>query len=283
METNITNERIVATLSKGLIEPKISVVGCGGAGNNVVHSIYWSNKNVDTIAINTDESKLEKIDAHKKILIGKDVTHGQGAGGFPEVGEYCAECAKDAIASVLKGRDIIFIVAGMGGGTGTGAAPVVAKISKDLNAVTFIIAINPFSHEVDRYELAKEGVKKLRAVQPSTIVLENDGLLDIAGDVTFNESFSIMERSIGKIIDSVRSKITESFISSIREDVEEMMAERENDTSNISVNVPMAPVEEVMVASDMRSAAPAAMAMTATVEPQGAPFVTSLNAELITR
>jgi cell division protein FtsZ len=74
-------EQIVATLSKGLVEPKISVVGCGGAGNNVVNSIYWSNKKVETVAVNTDESKLDNILAHKKVLIGKDVTHGQGARG----------------------------------------------------------------------------------------------------------------------------------------------------------------------------------------------------------
>lgn len=222
------NEKIVAALSKGLIEPRISVVGCGGAGNNIVHSIYWSNKQVETVAVNTDESKLEKVDAHKKVLIGKDVTHGQGAGGFPEVGEHCADRARGAIEGVLKGSDIVFIVAGMGGGTGTGAAPIVAEVAKGLNAVTFAIAINPFSYEGGRQEVAKHGIRKLKQAAETTIVLDNDRLLNIAGDVTVNESFSIMERSINKLIDSVSTKITEDLMTQIREEVAEAMEEYDN-------------------------------------------------------
>jgi len=228
MQNEIRNEEIVRMLSKGLIEPKVSVVGCGGAGTNVVHSIYWSGKNgVETVAINTDETKLEKVDAHKKILIGKDVTHGQGAGGFPEVGEYCAESARSAIRDAIKDSDIVFIVAGMGGGTGTGAAPVVAGVARELDAVTFAIAINPFSYEKDRQKVASDGIKKLKGMTETTIVLDNDQLLNIAGDITIGESFSIMERSIGKIIDSVCNKITESFVTQITADVQEMLQDME--------------------------------------------------------
>jgi cell division protein FtsZ len=221
-------EQMVAALSKGLVEPKISVVGCGGAGNNVVNSIYWSNKNVETIAVNTDESKLEKIDAHKKILIGKDVTQGQGARGFPEVGEHCADQARGALESVLRGSDIVFIVAGMGGGTGTGAAPVVAEVAKDLNAVTFAIAINPFSYETSRQNAAREGVKRLKGVAENTIVLENDRLLQLAGDLSINESFAIMERSISKLIDSLSTKISEDIMMGVREEVENYFRHKAN-------------------------------------------------------
>jgi cell division protein FtsZ len=260
MEGN--SEHIAATLTKGF-EPKISVVGCGGAGNNIVHSIYWSNKNVETIAVNTDESKLERVDAHKKVLIGKDVTHGQGAGGFPEVGECCAEKAKSTIESMLKGSDIVFIIAGMGGGTGTGAAPVIAEVAKNLNAVTFAIAINPFSYEKNRQVTAKEGITKLRKVAENTIVLDNDRLLQIAGDINVNESFSIMERSINKIIDSVSSKITESFMIQFREEVAETL--RHGDHCIEIVAQPMvSPMAEIIsVAAPM-----AEMAFSASITPE---------------
>lgn len=214
------SEQIVATLSKGLLEPKISVVGCGGAGNNVINSIYWSNKRVETVAVNTDENKLERISAHKKILIGKDVTHGQGAGGFPEVGEHCADKARSALESVLRGSDIVIVVAGMGGGTGTGAAPIVADVAKGMDAVTFAIAINPFSYEKGRQAAAKEGITKLRGVTENTIVLDNDKLLDLAGDVPVHEGFAIMERSINNIIDSMTQHISEEVVSPIRQEVE---------------------------------------------------------------
>lgn len=223
---NIKKEQIVATLSKGLVEPKISVVGCGGAGNNVVNSIYWSNKKVETVAVNTDETKLDNIVAHKKVLIGKDVTHGQGAMGYPEVGEHCADMARSYLESVLKGSDIVIVIAGMGGGTGTGAAPVIAEVAKGLNAVTFAIAINPFSHERGRQETAKDGIKKLRGVAEHTIVLENDRLLQLAGDVSINESFAIMERSINGMIDSMTHRISEDVIAPIREEVDAYMREK---------------------------------------------------------
>lgn len=208
---------------KILMEPKITVVGCGGAGNNVVHSIYWANKNVETIAVNTDEVKLEKVDAHKKILIGKDVTHGVGAGGFAEVGEHCAATARSTLEDVLKGSDIVFIVAGMGGGTGTGSAPIVAEVAKGLNAVTFAIAINPFSYESCRQETAEAGIRKLRNVAETTVVLDNDKLLQIAGDYTMTESFSVMDLSINKIIDSVSSKITEDLMTQFKDEMAEAL------------------------------------------------------------
>jgi cell division protein FtsZ len=224
MERTMKTEQIVAMLSKGMIEPRITVVGCGGAGNNIVQSMYLDcRNNVETVALNTDEKKLDNIEVHKKLLIGKDVTHGQGAGGFPEVGEYCAEAAKPMIREMLKDSDIVFIVAGMGGGTGTGAAPVVAQVSKELDAVTFAIAITPFSFETERLRKANEGIRKLKEVASTTIVLDNDRLVDIAGDISVEESFSIMQRSINKIIDSLCTQISESFISQIVPEVEDMI------------------------------------------------------------
>jgi cell division protein FtsZ len=226
MEKSVLEEQIISMLTKGLVKPKIAVVGCGGAGNNIVHSVYWNSKSeVETIAVNTDEGKLGRIEAHKKILIGKDITKGRGAGGFPEVGEYCAECAKEVFEDVLGDSDIVFIIAGMGGGTGTGAAPVVAEVAREGGAVTFGIAINPFSHEVDRCQKAREGIERLKKAAETTIILENDRLLDIAGNLALMETFSIMERSIMKIIESVDSKISQSFFTQIETDVKEILNE----------------------------------------------------------
>lgn len=262
------SEQLVATLSKGLLEPRISIVGCGGAGNNVVNSIYWSNKKVETVAVNTDETKLEKINANKKILIGKDVTHGQGARGFPEVGEHCADQARSALQSVLKGSDIVIVIAGMGGGTGTGAAPIVVDVAKGMNVVTFAIAINPFSYEKGRQAAAKEGIRKLRGVAENTIVLENDRLLDLAGDIPVNESFAIMERSINNLIDSMTHRITEDVVAPIREEVEAYFREAPEITI---VNQPaLAPVAELVTAS----AEPKAVEMT---------FTAAVNPELLSR
>lgn len=223
MDKTMRAEQVVAMLSKGMIEPKITVVGCGGAGNNIVQSIYSGcRSNVETIAVNTDERKLAEIEVHKKVFIGKDITEGKGANGFPEVGEYCAENARPTFKKMLSGSDIVIVVAGMGGGTGTGVAPIVAEVSKELDAVTFAIAINPFSFETERTKKASDGVKRLQAVTNNTIVFNNDRLLELAGDSTVSESFAIVERGIMRIIDSLCAQISESFISSITPEVEEI-------------------------------------------------------------
>ncbi len=255
------SEKNVTNLNKVPMEPRITVVGCGGAGNNVVHSIYWANKNVETIAVNTDESKLEKVDAHKKVLIGKDVTHGVGAGGYPEVGERCAKNARAALERVLDGSDIVFIVAGMGGGTGTGSAPVVAEVAKGLNAVTFAIAINPFSYEACRQDAARAGIGKLKSVAGTTVVLDNDKLLQIAGDYTMTESFSIMDMSINKIIDSVSSQITTDIMSQFKDEMAEALHGAEC-RAEVMPRPAVAPVAELINADAPTSAMPFAEAMT---------------------
>ena len=227
MMKGIKKEQIVADLSRSLMGPKISVVGCGGAGNNIVNSLYWSNKNVKTIAINTDQSTLEAIEAHTKILIGTDVTFGKSANGFPEVGEHCAELARGAISKHIKDSDIVFIVAGMGGGTGTGAAPVVAEIAREANAVTFAIAINPFSHEGGRKEVAREGIRRLKQAASNVIILENDRLLNLAGDCTISECFGIIERSVNNLIGSLSERISRQLQEQISQEVSETMMEVE--------------------------------------------------------
>jgi len=249
MNRTMKTEQIVAILSKGMIEPKITVIGCGGAGNNVVQRIHCDCRTrVETIALNTDEKKLEQIEADKKVLIGKDTTQGDGAMGFPEVGEFCAERARSTIKEVLSGSDIVIIVAGMGGGTGTGAAPIIAEVSRELDAVTFAIAIHPFSFETERVKTAGEGIKRLKEVAETTVVLDNDKLLQYAADAKLSDSFAIMDRSIIKIIDSFCTQISESFISQIVPEVEEMVQNLDAEESFQMTSMP-SPEAELIHAS----------------------------------
>ncbi|HUR63172.1 MAG TPA: cell division protein FtsZ, partial [Candidatus Thermoplasmatota archaeon] len=114
-------------------EPKIVIVGCGGAGGNTVNRLHKVGvRGAETIAINTDKQALDLVEADKKLLVGKTITRGLGAGGYPEVAERCAEQARGKLEEMLKGADLVFITAGMGGGTGTGTAPVVADVAKKM-------------------------------------------------------------------------------------------------------------------------------------------------------
>jgi cell division protein FtsZ len=212
-------EEIINAIGTSLGEPTIAVVGCGGAGSNIVHGIYWKSSRIETVAINTDEEHLRSMDAHKKVLIGKDVSFGKDAGGFPEVGEHCAEKARTVIHEALKGYDIVFVVAGMGGGTGTGVAPVVASVAKEMNAVTFGLPIMPFDHEGDeRKRIASEGALKLKDEADFTIVLDNNKLMSFAADMPVAEALKIVDRSVLRIIEAVSSQ-TSSYVSSLMEDL----------------------------------------------------------------
>lgn len=212
-------EDIINALGASLGEPAVAVVGCGGAGSNIVHGIYWKSNRVDTVAVNTDEDHLRKVDAHKKVLIGKDVTFGSDAGGFPEVGEHCAEKAREVLKEALRGYDIVFVVAGMGGGTGTGVAPVVASVAKEMNAVTFALPILPFDTEgASRRQTAIEGTSKLKEHADFTIVLDNNKLMGVASELKLSEALKIVDRSVMRIIDSVCDQ-TSSYVSSIMEDI----------------------------------------------------------------
>ena len=212
-------EEIINAIGTSLGEPTVAVVGCGGAGSNIVHGIYWKSNRVETVAVNTDEEHLRKVDAHKKILIGKDVSFGRDAGGFPEIGEHCADKARDVIKEAIKGYDIVFVVAGMGGGTGTGVAPVVASVAREMNAITFALPILPFDIEGDaRRRTANEGVAKLKDQANFTIVLDNNKLMSIGAELPMAEALKVVDRSVLRIVDSVCHQ-TSSYVSSMMEDI----------------------------------------------------------------
>src|SRR6266568_1922291 len=160
----------------------IKVVGVGGGGTNAVTRMVEAGiRGVDFIAINTDAQVLMENDADVKIAIGKERTHGLGAGADPSVGSEAAEESRDEIKEALKGADMVFVTAGEGGGTGTGGAPIVAEIARSLGALTVGVVTRPFSFEGRRRaEQAESGIEQLRDEVDTLIVIPNDRLLSIS-------------------------------------------------------------------------------------------------------
>jgi cell division protein FtsZ len=160
---------------------RIRVVGVGGAGNKVIQRMMASNiHGIDFVAVNLDAQDLNVANAQTKILIGKNLTRGLGAGMNPEVGRQAAMDSSDEIADALKGSDMVFITAGMGGGTGTGAAPVVAEIARDIGALTVGVVTKPFAFEgAARGRIAEQGWQLMKEKVDSLITIQNDRLLSI--------------------------------------------------------------------------------------------------------
>ncbi|MBE0522909.1 MAG: cell division protein FtsZ [Methanosarcinales archaeon] len=190
-------------------DPKIVIVGCGGAGNNTINRLYnMGVKGAETIAINTDKQHLEMIQADKKILVGKSLTRGLGAGGYPEVGRRAAELARGTLEEVLKGADLVFITAGMGGGTGTGTAPVIAEIAKQHDAIVVGMVSSPFRVERARAIKAEEGLEELRKAADTAIVLDNNRLLDYVPNLPIEQAFSVMDQLIAETVKGISETIT---------------------------------------------------------------------------
>jgi cell division protein FtsZ len=178
---------------------KIKVLGIGGAGGNVLNSMIESGQitGVEFIAINTDAQDLSKNKAVVKIPIGQEITHGLGSGANPEIGRHAAEESSEIIKQHLEGADMIFLTAGMGGGTGTGASPVIARIAKELGALTIGVVTKPFPFEgAMRMRNAETGITELREEVDALITIPNQRLLDVA-----DENMSILEAF--KLSDSV--------------------------------------------------------------------------------
>ena len=174
----------------------IKVVGCGGGGNNAVNRMVDAGlRGVEFIAINTDRQALSQSNAQVKIQIGEKLTKGLGAGAIPEVGRRAAEESREEIASALKGADLVFITAGMGGGTGTGAAPIVAEIARDLGTLTIAVVTKPFNFEgKQRMKNAEAGIAELKQHVDTLVVIPNDRLLQVVNKgTTMLEAFQIAD------------------------------------------------------------------------------------------
>jgi cell division protein FtsZ len=191
-------------------DPRIVIVGCGGAGNNTVNRLYNIGVDgADTIALNTDKQHLQMIEADTKILVGKSLTNGLGAGGDPSMGERATEMAQGTIKEVLGDADLVFVTAGMGGGTGTGAAPVVSKIAKEQGAIVVGMVSTPFNVERARTVKAEEGLERLRDEADSIIVLDNNRLLDYVPNLPIGKAFSVMDQIIAETVKGISETITQ--------------------------------------------------------------------------
>jgi len=197
-------------------QPRIVIIGCGGAGNNTVNRIHHMGvSGAETIAINTDKQHLDMIQADKRILIGKSLTKGLGAGGYPDVGKRAAEMARPTLEAILESADLVFITAGMGGGTGTGSAPVVAQIAKEQGAIVVGMVSYPFQVEKARLIRAEEGLEALASAADSVIVLDNNRLKNFVPNLPLGQAFSVMDQLIGETVKGISETITEPSLINI--------------------------------------------------------------------
>jgi cell division protein FtsZ len=189
----------------------IRVIGVGGAGLNALNRMIEAGiSQVEFVAVNTDIQQLRMSDAPVKLHIGRELTHGLGSGADPEVGRRAADEAYDQIKHVLRGSDMVFVTAGEGGGTGSGAAPVVARIARELGALTVGIVTTPFRFEgTRRRDQADEGVEELRSVCDTLIVIPNDRLLEVLDRSTsMVEAFRIADDVLRQGVQGICDLIT---------------------------------------------------------------------------
>ncbi len=190
---------------------RIKVIGIGGSGKNALnHMISSKVKGVEFIVMNTDTQDLHNSFAEKKVHLGKNLTKGLGAGMNPEIGRRAAEETKAEIQDVIKGADMVFIACGMGGGTGTGAAPIVAQAAKEQGILTVAVVTKPFSFEGNqRMRLAEEGLALLEREVDAILVIPNDRLIIISGkDVGFRQAFAMCDEVLKQAVEGISELIT---------------------------------------------------------------------------
>ena len=216
-----------------VIKPKkqeavIKVIGVGGCGNNAVDFMIEKNiHGVDFISVNTDLQSLKKSQANNIVQIGLNLTKGLGSGARPDSGKQAAIEDKDKLKSIIEDADMLFITAGMGGGTGTGAAPVIAEIAKELGILTVAVVTKPFSFEGKRNQIAEQGLKELRNYVDSLIVIPNEKLMNVLGaDVTFINAFSAANEVLYNSVSGISDIINHTGLINVDfSDVKTVMAE----------------------------------------------------------
>ena len=189
----------------GLIgQATIKVIGAGGAGNNMIDWLYKKGvSGAEIIACNTDKQHLDFREADKKILIGRDLTRGLGTGGIPEKGMESAREQIHEIKECIRGSDMIFITAGLGGGTGTGSAPVIAQAAREMGCIVIGVVTMPFTIEKARIDKAEWGLKQLRGVCDTVIVIDNNRLATIAGNLPIQQAFAVANELISTMIKGI--------------------------------------------------------------------------------
>jgi cell division protein FtsZ len=241
-------------------QARIVVVGCGGAGNNTVKRLMTIGvQGAECIAINTDRQHLAVTTAHRKLLIGERITRGLGAGGYPHVGRAAAEESTGQLTELLRDADLVFIAAGMGGGTGTGSAPVVAEIAKNSDAIVVGVITMPFSLERTRIDKAKSGLARLQENVDTAVVIDNQKLMELVPDLPLEEAFGVADEVLANMVKGITETITmPSLINLDYADVRSIIcnggvalvglgeatgADRANDAIKNALNSPLLEVE----------------------------------------
>lgn len=220
---NEASSQVSTDLDKELIglidksKAQIFVIGTGGAGNNTISRLTEVGiEGAETITVNTDAQDLFYSQANKKVLLGKQTCGGLGAGGNPNIGEECAEESEDQIREELEGADMVFVTCGLGGGTGTGSAPIISKLAKKSGALTVAVATMPFSAEgVRRRENAEKGLEKLQSAADTVIVIPNDKLLEVAPNLPLNKAFMVSDEILGRAVKGITELITKQGLVSL--------------------------------------------------------------------
>jgi len=192
------------------MQPRIMVIGCGGGGSNTITRLTEMGiQGATTVAANTDARHLQTSKAHKKILLGRELTRGLGAGGYPDVGKKAAEEARTDLKQTLSGCDLLFVTCGLGGGTGTGAAPVIAQLAKEQGSIVIAAITLPLKIEGARINKAEDGLARLREVCDTVIVIENQKLLELAGNKPLKEAFGVADGLIATMIKGISEMISQ--------------------------------------------------------------------------
>jgi cell division protein FtsZ len=217
----------------------IKVIGVGGGGNNAVNRMIEAGlKGVEFIAVNTDAQALHFVNADNKLQIGKKLTGGRGAGADPEIGAKAAEESREEIRNILKGADMVFVTAGMGGGTGTGAVPIIAEISKKLGSLTVGVVTKPFSFEGrKRQKRAEEGITELKNKLDTLIVIPNDRILQVIDKRTpLLEAFRVADDVLRQGVQSISDLVAiPGLINLDFADVQTIMAEAGNALMGVGI------------------------------------------------
>ncbi len=209
--------------------PKIMVIGAGGAGCNAVNRLAnMGISGAQLVAVNTDKQHLAIInDELTKVLIGKSVTRGLGTGGYPEIGAKAAEVSRQSLEEILSGVDMLFLSCGMGGGTGTGAAPIIAEIAKDQGAIVIAIVTYPFALEKARLIKAEEGIETLRKVTDTVVVIDNNRLVELVPNLPIQDAFRVADEVIARTVRGITETITQpSLINLDYADVRSVMSNK---------------------------------------------------------
>ncbi len=185
-------------------QANIKVIGVGGAGNNMVSWLYKKGiRGAEIVACNTDKQHLDISSVDRKFLIGTELTKGLGCGGYPTKGAEAAQESLSTIKEVLKSTDMVFVCAGMGGGTGTGAGPVVAQVARDMGAIVIGTVTMPFKIERARVDKAEFGLQQLRQVSDTVIVIDNNRLVQLAGNLPVQQAFAVANELVATMIKGI--------------------------------------------------------------------------------